>query len=415
MARPVALVLCGGMGERMRPWSERRPKTLLGLADGTETLFSRHVRELASRGFAVCANPQPMWARAHRDEARSAGARLRLLPQTTPPKDSGTVIAELARTLRPETPIVVVYGDVWFPTGWYERARDVAHLVAQGEHAVAVAAGLLPSGEPRRGMLRLDSDPGRNHCARMLAVSEDGGDAKARHHSTGMVIVRAGAVPSIRGDLARDFLPRLVHHGMLAFGVADDVGSQVDCGDLARYAGLCVREYLDNFGIERYRGEDGAAESLILRANKIRICGNGGSLAIAMHAAQDWAKLGRVNARALTDLSLLTAYANDVDYARAFSCQFLTDPLASGACLVLFSGSGTSPNIAEAARAGKVSGASVVLVTSSDGGKGTVADIVVRAPWPTRRMQECEDFFGAWSHAVARVMTGLSPWDRVDA
>ncbi|NLC57245.1 MAG: SIS domain-containing protein [Armatimonadetes bacterium] len=83
-------------------------------------------------------------------------------------------------------------------------------------------------------------------------------------------------------------------------------------------------------------------------------CGNGGSAATASHFIEDVAKgiqpqgRRRVRAIALTDsVPLLTAWANDTDYANIFAAQL--DNLAEpGDLLLAISGSGNSPNIIRA-------------------------------------------------------------------
>jgi Phosphoheptose isomerase len=88
---------------------------------------------------------------------------------------------------------------------------------------------------------------------------------------------------------------------------------------------------------------------------QVFLCGNGGSAANATHIANDLISIG-VRAHSLTaDVATLTAIANDFSYEEVFSRQLevLADP---GDLLVLLSGSGSSPNIVDAAYVGREKG-----------------------------------------------------------
>jgi D-sedoheptulose 7-phosphate isomerase len=110
------------------------------------------------------------------------------------------------------------------------------------------------------------------------------------------------------------------------------------------------------------------------RGATVFICGNGGSAATASHFATDLQKSTRaggqppVRAVALNDnVSLLTAWANDVDYRRVFA-----EPLSTfarpGDVLVAISASGNSPNVLEAVAAAEALGVTVIGLTGFDGG-----------------------------------------------
>ena len=92
---------------------------------------------------------------------------------------------------------------------------------------------------------------------------------------------------------------------------------------------------------------------LIRRTKRVYICGNGGSAANAVHIANDLFAVG-VRAHALTaDIGILTATANDFDYAEIFSSQLHVYGEARD-LLIALSGSGKSKNIYEALRAAKL-------------------------------------------------------------
>lgn len=84
--------------------------------------------------------------------------------------------------------------------------------------------------------------------------------------------------------------------------------------------------------------------SLAKRAKRrVWAIGNGGSMAIAQHFAQDLLKTRGVRAHTLNDPSVITAYSNDVafDYCHFSPLETLRD---DGDCVVIFSCSGRSRN-----------------------------------------------------------------------
>lgn len=108
----------------------------------------------------------------------------------------------------------------------------------------------------------------------------------------------------------------------------------------------------------------------------VYVCGNGGSAATASHFALDLAKgtrrtpeRRRLRAVALTDSTpLLTAWANDTEYANVFAEQ-LAAWYRPGDCLVAISGSGNSPNVLRAVEYVNGQGGVTCGLTGYQGGK----------------------------------------------
>lgn len=84
------------------------------------------------------------------------------------------------------------------------------------------------------------------------------------------------------------------------------------------------------------------------RKASLYIVGNGGSAAVASHSVVDFLKVGGIRAFTLTDVSVLTAMANDVSYAESFE-QVLDVHTLPGDALIAISSSGNSMNIVNAA------------------------------------------------------------------
>ncbi|MBI2841895.1 MAG: SIS domain-containing protein [Armatimonadetes bacterium] len=138
---------------------------------------------------------------------------------------------------------------------------------------------------------------------------------------------------------------------------------------------------------------------------QVLICGNGGSAATASHFACDLQKgIGCLTARkfraiAFTDsMPIVTAWANDTDYANIFAEQVATwaNP---GDVLIAISGSGNSPNVVEAVELANKLGVTTVGLSGMGGGKlGKIAQksLVV----PSDNMQQIEDVHVVLAHLM---------------
>ncbi len=112
----------------------------------------------------------------------------------------------------------------------------------------------------------------------------------------------------------------------------------------------------------------------LLADGKVLACGNGGSAADAQHFAAEM--VGRFERERpelpaislCTDTSILTAIANDYDYAQVFAKQVraLGD---SGDVLLAISTSGNSANVVAAADAAHERGMRIVALTGKGGGR----------------------------------------------
>lgn len=113
----------------------------------------------------------------------------------------------------------------------------------------------------------------------------------------------------------------------------------------------------------------------------IYICGNGGSAADAQHIAGELVGRFRRERKALpvvalsTDTSVLTSIANDYSYENVFARQ-VEALINKGDILWALSTSGTSPNVAKAAKLAKERGARVLAFTGrADSELERIADV----------------------------------------
>jgi D-sedoheptulose 7-phosphate isomerase len=144
------------------------------------------------------------------------------------------------------------------------------------------------------------------------------------------------------------------------------------------------------------------------RGNTVFVVGNGGSAATASHFACDLAKGTRTDGiapfrvLALTDnVPLLTAWANDLDYARVFAEQ-LSALVRGGDVVVAISASGNSPNVLAAVELGRLAGAVTIALTGQSGGRLTrLAHLTVRVPADAgERIEQVEDAHLAIGHSL---------------
>ncbi len=141
----------------------------------------------------------------------------------------------------------------------------------------------------------------------------------------------------------------------------------------------------------------------------IFLCGNGGSAATASHFACDLAKGTRrpgapmVRVIALTDnVPLLTAWANDTEYRQVFAEQ-LRPLVRPGDLLIAISGSGNSPNVLEAVRIARESGAFTIGLTGFEGGKlRELVDLCLIVP--NACMEQIEDVHLILQHTITTVL-----------
>ena len=136
-------------------------------------------------------------------------------------------------------------------------------------------------------------------------------------------------------------------------------------------------------------------EKCFAGGNKVLTCGNGGSAADALHMAEEFIGRYRSNRRSLpaiclsADATALTCIGNDWGYDAVFSRQVegLGKP---GDVLVVFSGSGNSPNLLAAIAAAKKCGMITVSFLGKGGGKAKeISDYEITVPTNnTARAQE---------------------------
>jgi D-sedoheptulose 7-phosphate isomerase len=93
------------------------------------------------------------------------------------------------------------------------------------------------------------------------------------------------------------------------------------------------------------------------------LIGNGASASMASHVAADLAKNAHIHTEVFSDLSLITAIANDISFEEVFA-EPLRRRMTPGDMLVAISSSGQSTNILRAAGEAKNLGGIVVTLSA---------------------------------------------------
>jgi D-sedoheptulose 7-phosphate isomerase len=122
--------------------------------------------------------------------------------------------------------------------------------------------------------------------------------------------------------------------------------------------------------------------------NKIISCGNGGSMADAMHFAEELTGKFRDNRKsiaaiAIADPTYITCTANDYGFEQIFA-RYIEGVGSKGDVLLAISTSGNSANIIEAVKTARSKQMKVVALTGKDGGQlAAMVDLEIRAPQST--------------------------------
>ena len=137
----------------------------------------------------------------------------------------------------------------------------------------------------------------------------------------------------------------------------------------------------------------------VKKAKRVYLCGNGGSAANANHIANDLVSCG-IKAIPLTEISTLTAIANDYGYQYVFSHQLKVFG-EKGDLLIALSGSGNSPNILNALRTAKDMGLDTWAIVG-----GGLAKKLSRHTLTNPNMQESEQVQLEIGHRLLKELGG---------
>jgi D-sedoheptulose 7-phosphate isomerase len=179
-----------------------------------------------------------------------------------------------------------------------------------------------------------------------------------------------------------------------------------------------IRRLHDELSRVDFRAVDGIVHAFLRareKGRRIFVLGNGGSAATASHFVNDLNKLAspglanRFKAIALTDnVPLITAWANDLDFAECF-CQQLENLLEPEDLVVGLSCKGHSKNIVRSFQLARQRGATTIGFVGFDG--GTLKDLADHLLWlPENHYGRVEDAHHILCHIISYfVRDGASP------
>ena len=121
----------------------------------------------------------------------------------------------------------------------------------------------------------------------------------------------------------------------------------------------------------------------------IYFVGNGASASMAIHFAADIGKNARIHTNVFSDISLITALANDICYEDVYA-EPIKWRMKQGDMLVAISSSGNSPNIVRAVKAAKSCSGTVVTVSAmrEDNAIRQAGDLNIYVPAQTYGLAE---------------------------
>ncbi len=122
---------------------------------------------------------------------------------------------------------------------------------------------------------------------------------------------------------------------------------------------LYKKEFAKIFGDAGLSAEMEKAAAILRGANHIFFAGNGGSMSICTHMAEDFTKIAGIPSHAMSDASLITCFANDYGYELVY-VKWLESYFTKGDVLVAISSSGESHNIRNAAKYVRKKGGKVI-------------------------------------------------------
>jgi D-sedoheptulose 7-phosphate isomerase len=141
--------------------------------------------------------------------------------------------------------------------------------------------------------------------------------------------------------------------------------------------------------------------------SNVWIAGNGGSAANSEHMANDLLKCAGVRAISATNTSLITAYANDIEYSAVFSRQIKV--LArTGDVVLVMSVSGNSQNILNLVGTALAHKMPVIALVGKDGGQLKQMKPTCCIHFESNNYGVVEDAFLTFGHLVAQSIASES-------
>lgn len=380
-----AVILAGGLATRLRPVTEKIPKSLIEVAG--EPFAAHQLRLLAGRGIGrviICAGY--LWEMIRDFAGDGSRFGIEVAYSVDGPTLLGT--AGAIRNALPHLPerFFVVYGDSYLPCDYAAAQR---HFDASGASALMT----IYHNEGQWDTSNVEFAGGR-----ILAYDKKNRTTRMRHIDYGLGLFRRevfeqlGAGPR---DLADVYQERLVAGDLAALEVPErfyEIGSFAGIEELSALLLAAEREkerkmsfskqffdeakqILDRIDLDQVEKMAQILRDTRDRGGRLFVLGVGGSAANASHAVNDFRKIAGIETYAPTDnVSELTARTNDEGWATVFESWLKTSRLGKADTIFVFSVGGgnleknVSPNLVAALEHARAVGASIIGIVGRDGG-----------------------------------------------
>ncbi|MDI6787112.1 MAG: sugar phosphate nucleotidyltransferase [Planctomycetota bacterium] len=374
-----AIILASGPGMRMHPWTLTCPKVLFKIKG--KSLLDWHIDCLKENGIKnIIITAHYLSDRIRKATKEKIFHEYRLI-------GSGGACRKIMRRYRLKR-AVIIYGDTYFSPEIYTMIPEV---YAQNDRNFIFTED--PGGHSN-GLIRYNWTTGK-----ITTLSEKKKISDPDGRNAGIMILNSSVLTRPVGDLMSNVLHR--RDDLYAFPIQPGV----DMGVMKNY----IRFGLENYGspqtqvlLDKFGDTAVCAIEKILRAERIFIAGNGGSLATANHLALDWSKVGWKQVINLSEPGELTAYGNDIGFEAVFSEQLKRYRLSAQDVIVLISASGNSPNIV------KVMDEHPKNIVGFTGNRGKLNSVKHKLPVDSDDIRVIEDSHLCYGHSITEMLEGLN-------
>ncbi len=222
------MLLAAGLGTRLQPLTEQRPKPIVPVANRPLAAFAlEHLARCGAAHIVANTHPQPELVEAELAAACPEGVELRFSRETELLGTGGGVGRARRLFDRLDAPVVVMNGDTLF-------APDLQRAVREHRARGAVATMILrPAPDPERfGAIGLDADG----WVRTLLGTPDDDRVRASLMFTGVHVLSPEAFADLpeAGCIIRSSYRRWVDRGAPVLGLVDE-SPWADLGTISEY------------------------------------------------------------------------------------------------------------------------------------------------------------------------------------
>lgn len=388
-----AIILASGRGERQKPFTDNTNKVMFKV-DGIP-LIETHVKRLKEVGvknIVITLFWQGDKIRNHFKGKNYKGLHFFNENGLT---GSGTAVSEIMQKYNFDRTIVI-YGDTWYEDFYY---TFIPVMYKTNNNFITVEK-LNSENKYNSGFISYDINDSKAIEISENKILKSNNPNISIGKNSGILVINK----DIRGegDLMNDVLPKYIDN----LHVWECGKLWCDIGELNRYIELLLSRYNSSHveWLNKYHTYIVINfTKKLLFADRIFICGNGGSATTAEHLALDFSKAGGKNAIALNQSGAMSAYGNDEGFENIFVSQLNKHKITDKDIILLISGSGNSPNIKKV-----IDTFDKDMIVGMTGICGYLENkIKLTLCVGSENIRVVEDAHLAYGHAVTEIMEGL--------